>query len=99
RPQAADFLAFEADTSLVGLQQPHQAAGERRLAATRLPYDAERLASADLEIDVVERMNAGGRPAGKHAGQRLRHAKALADALDRNQRRAIPVHAACTIAA
>ena len=43
------------DRSLVGRRQPEQRAGERRLAAARLADEAERLAAAQHERDVVDR--------------------------------------------
>src|SRR5439155_17769893 len=77
RAQLFQVLAFEADASLVGLKQAHETPCKGRLSATRLSDDAQRLAAAHVEIDMVQRMNGGGRPAGDEPRERLGGAKRL----------------------
>ena len=47
--QRGDVAAHELDRAAGQVEQPHDAARERRLAAAGLADDAERLALADLE--------------------------------------------------
>ena len=78
--QRADVEAVEADLALVGLDQPHQAAGERGLAAARFADDAERLAARDCEAHAVQRMHDRNRLAGEPPRQALAHAEMLDEA-------------------
>ena len=52
-----DVLAVEDDPTRGRLEQLHDRAAERRLAATRLPDDSERLAPKNREIDAVHRLH------------------------------------------
>ena len=47
--------AVEADRAAIGLDEPHDDAGKRRLAAARRPDQRQRLAARQIERDVVER--------------------------------------------
>ena len=52
-----DVLALELDRALGRVVQAHHHAGERRLAAPRLPHQPERLALVDLQVDAVDRVH------------------------------------------
>jgi hypothetical protein len=56
-----DLVPVEDDASGGRLDQPGQAAHERRLAAARQPHDDEHLAGANGERDVTDRGDAAGR--------------------------------------
>jgi hypothetical protein len=74
----ADVDAVDQDISPIGLDKPDQAAGERRLARPRAAGDAEDLAAAELEGDVVD----GALRDDLGAGDPLGEAAAQAEFLD-----------------
>jgi hypothetical protein len=88
RPQVAaagvrDVLAAERDAALGRLDQPHERARQRRLAAARLADEPERLALDELERDVVYRVDVAGRA----VEQALADREVLLDVLGGQQRR------------
>src|SRR6185369_11682003 len=85
RAELADPLAVEADVAGGRLEQPHDAAAERRLAAAGLADQAERLALGDAQRDVVHGMHAGDL-AREHA---LPDREVLLQALDLDERVAV----------
>jgi hypothetical protein len=52
--QGEHILALEGQRTAVGLVEPHEASGEGRFPASRLTYDAERLAAPDLEAHAIK---------------------------------------------
>ena len=54
-----DVAALEQDPAVGRIEQPHDAARERRLAAARLADDAQGLAGLDAERDAVDRLHRG----------------------------------------
>ena len=64
-----DVLAAEADAALGGLEQPHERARQRRLAAARLADEPERLALGEVERHVVDGVHAA-RPRGRSGSRR-----------------------------
>ena len=72
--------AFEADGAAVGLQQPQQAAADRRLAGTALADQSERFARPDRQRDAIHRLH--------HLG-RVAHGKSLDEASHLDHRRTI----------
>ena len=88
--QHRDVVAAEAQRSARRLEQPHEHAAERRLAAARLADDAERLAATHFERDAVDRVH----DLGLRSLQRARSHREVLDEIDRlEQDRARPVRA------
>ena len=52
-----DVVAVEADLPAGGLEQAHDQARRRALAAAGLAHDPQRLAAAHLEADAVDRLD------------------------------------------
>src|SRR4029079_18646675 len=85
RAELADPLAVEDDVAGGRLEQPHDAAAERRPAAAGLADETERLALGDAQRDVVHRVHARHLPR-EHA---LPDREVLLQALDLDQRVAV----------
>jgi hypothetical protein len=58
----------EAQRAAGGVDQPHQRADQRRLAAARLAHHAEGLALEQVERHVVDRVHVPDRALDEHAG-------------------------------
>ena len=61
-PGGQHVRAVEADVPASGSSSRSISAPERRLAAARLPHEAEHLAGAHVEVDVVDGVHAARRP-------------------------------------
>ena len=83
--QLGDVPPLEADRALGRVEQAEHEPGGRGLAATRLAHDAERLAAADGQGDVLDGMH-GPEPLREHAlldGEVLREVLDLDDRIGR----------------
>src|SRR4029078_10541757 len=80
-----DVAAVELDGARGQIVQPDHAPPQRRLAASRLAHQADRLAGLQVEADVVDRMHARGLPLEDDA---LLDREVLLDAADPQQGRA-----------
>jgi hypothetical protein len=85
--------AAEADLAGVGLDEPDQAAGERRLAAARAAGQAEDLALAQREGHVVDRAVDLGVGPRHDLAERAAQGELLGDVLDFEDVRALGAHA------
>ena len=81
--ERGDVLALEPDLALGGIEQPHHDARERRLAAARLPDQAERLTGIHLEVHAVDRVDVADLVLDQDAA---RDREVLLDPLDLDER-------------
>ena len=84
--ERAHVLAVVADRARVGLQEPHEAAREGRLAAARLADDPQRLALPHRQVHAVQRVHDPARPARERLAQAAGERKPLGEAGDLEQR-------------
>ena len=83
------LAALEADAALVRLDQAQHAAGERGLAAARLPHHAQHFAATQLQRDPVHGHELARRLTARPLQRRARHGEALAQPLDLEDRRTV----------
>jgi len=91
--EVLDSLPLEGDLAGRRLEQPHDRAAERRLAAARLAHEAERLPRLHREADVVDGVHARNL-ALQHA---LPDRKVLLDVLDLDKRLTVRAQAASSV--
>jgi hypothetical protein len=88
RPQVtAEGRPFEEDLPLVGPHEPHERAGQRGLAAARLPGEGEHLAGLHAEAHAVDGACDGAVPSGDRRDQARAGTKLHVQVSDLEQRR------------
>ena len=85
--ERGDIGALECDTASVGRVDAGQKFAERGLAAARFPDDAERLSGAQIEADVVQRLDRACLDA-----ERVTDGKVAAQTFDAQKGLSIRVH-------
>ena len=78
--KCANILAAVADRPFVGVQEPHEAACEGRLAASRFAYDPERLSLPYRQVHAVQRAHDPARRAHQHLAKATSEGKPLGKA-------------------